>query len=131
MVKKHIKLPEIPESHQTPAVKQLLDFLVQQQEIISGQAETIQALQDEIAILKGIKPKPKIKPSKMDEDSNSSKDKGGKSSDKRPGSEKRAKTAELEIHQTVELPAKNIPEGSEFKGYKDYVTQGIRMPSLT
>jgi len=35
-------------------------------EIIQNQAEEIQGLKDEIAILKGQKPKPKIKPSNLD-----------------------------------------------------------------
>ena len=51
------------------------------------------------------------------------KDKDGK----RAGSEKREKTGELKIHNKISIPPKNIPEGSEFKGYKDYVVQGIKI----
>ena len=40
---------------------------------------------------------------------------------KRPGSEKRQKTAKLIIHETkVVQPSVEVPTGSEFKGYQDY-----------
>jgi len=45
---------------------------------------------------------------------------------KRPGSEKRAKNAELTIHQDqVIQPAEAIPPGSRFKGYRDFVVQEL------
>ena len=53
------KLPKIDESEHSPLVVQLL-------ELIQYQSEQIQTLRDEIAILKGNKPKPKIKPSGME-----------------------------------------------------------------
>ena len=90
------------------------------------QSELIQSLRDEIAILKGQKPKPKIKPSGMNEKSEKTEDQSkSDNSDKRPGSAKRKKTAELEIHETKVITAEVIPEGSVFKGYKDFVVQGI------
>ncbi len=57
------KLPDIPEEQRTPLVIQLL-------EVIHSQMEVIQDLRDEIAILKGNKPKPKIRPGKMENGSN-------------------------------------------------------------
>ena len=46
---------------------------------------------------------------------------------KRPGSAKRSKTGELEIHQTVVVPpTEEIPEGSEFKGHADFTVVGLR-----
>ena len=50
------RVPKIPEEEITPVVAQLLA-------IIELQAKEIQLLKDEIARLKGQKPKPKIKPS--------------------------------------------------------------------
>ncbi len=45
---------------------------------------------------------------------------------KRPGSEKRQKTANLIIHETKVIPpTEEIPTGSEFKGYQDYTVQEL------
>jgi len=53
------QLPLISDEEITPTISLLL-------EIIQQQTEKIQILKDEIAILKGQKPKPKIKPSNLD-----------------------------------------------------------------
>jgi hypothetical protein len=111
------KIPQIPEDQRTPLVTSLL-------EIIQLLVESNQALKDEIAILKGEKPRPRIKPSKLEKKSKN-KDREG-SDAKRPGSTKREKTKELKIHATVTLHAKSVPEGSTRKGYEDFTVQGIR-----
>ena len=75
----------------------------------SRQAEVIQQLRDEIAVLKGEKAKPKFKASGMedgaDQDSTSTpKDDdtpGGNIPNKRPGSAKRSKTKHLAIHEHI------------------------------
>lgn len=113
------QIPDIPESERNPFVTQLL-------EVNRYQAELIQVLKDEIAVLKGNKPKPKIKPSKMEKGVKGDKDKKNSKS-KRPGSEKRSKTVELKIHETIIIPPKNIPKGSVFKGYKDFFVQGLKI----
>lgn len=111
------KLPDIPEEQRSPLVVQLL-------EVIHYQMEVIQDLRDEIAILKGNKPKPKIRPGKMENGSNDNQDK--KSSEgERPGSIKRSKTAQLPIHKTIPIQAENVPEGSKFKRYKEFIVQGL------
>jgi hypothetical protein len=46
---------------------------------------------------------------------------------KRPGSEKREKTAELEIHDEILVEPEHIPQGSRFIEYKDFVVQGIKI----
>ena len=100
------QIPDIPEGERTSLVAQLM-------EVVHYQREIIQGLKDEIAVLKGNKPKPKIKPSKMENNSNGQKDK--KSSEgKRPGSAKRSKTSELPIHETITIPVEDVPEGSTF-----------------
>ena len=91
-------------------------------EIIQLQKELIQALKDEIARWKGHKPKPKINPSQLEKDSQG---KEKNSTGNRPGSAKRSKTGELEIHETRVLKAENVPVGSTFKGYEDYTVQGL------
>ena len=57
-VKRIPRIADIPEEERTPLVVTLI-------EIIQLQQEQIQALKDEIARLKGQKPRPKIKPSKL------------------------------------------------------------------
>lgn len=110
------KIPEIREEDRTPLVAALL-------EIIQYQQELIQELRDEIARLKGEKPKPPIKPSVLETDP------GAKEQNrffgKRPGSAKRKKTRKLEIHETVIVKAEKIPPASRFKGYDDFTVQDI------
>ena len=113
------KLSEIPAQERTPLVEQLL-------EIIQLQAEQIQQLKDEIAILKGLKARPKIKPSKLDEQTSEEQKETDGEKQTEPASRKRSKTASLEIHETKILsPEVKIPEGSKFKGYDDYVVQDL------
>ncbi len=109
-----LKIPKIPEQERTPLVCALL-------EIIQFQQEQIQELRDEIARLKGQKPKPKIRPSELEKDSlNRNKQTDG---GKRPGSAKRKKAPT--IHETVILTPDNVPKGSTFKGYEDFTVQGL------
>lgn len=110
------ELPFFVESEITPAVSRLFD-------IIREMKEELEKQRDEIARLKGLKGKPKIKPSGMDKGTSDKKDGGGK----RPGSEKRSKTETLEIDDTVVIHPENIPEGSIFKGYSDFVVQDLEI----
>jgi len=113
-----VPIPVIPESEQTPLVQRLL-------EIIHQQAELLQQLRDEIAILKGLKPKPKIAPSPLETAPSPKPASDPSASPKRPGSDKRAKTAELTIHQEVIVKPLQIPPRSQFKGYEDFVVQDL------
>ena len=64
-----IKFPIIPDAsddQRSPIVDQLIDICSYQQEIILSLQEQIQILRDEIARLKDQKPKPKIKPSSLE-----------------------------------------------------------------
>jgi Transposase IS66 family len=108
------KLPEIPDDERTPLVVALL-------EIIQLQQEQIQMLKDEIARLKGQSPRPKIKPSSLEQDPKKKKRK----KDKRPGSARRRKRGVLEIHETKVIEVDNVPSGSQFKGYEDFTVQGL------
>jgi len=113
------KLPQISDfspEEVTPAVLMLLELCHYQQ-------EQIQALRDEIARLKGQKPKPKIKPSKLESGKKGEprrKDKGFRRG-------KRKKTRELEIHEERYIAPEEIPKGSRFKGYEDFTVQDIRI----
>ena len=116
------KLPDIPEKDISPTVQMLLDFIDQQNALILQQAEEIQHLKDEIARLKKQPPKPKIKPSSLGKEKPKS---SSSSNQKRPGSQKRSKTSELQIHDTKPVEPESIPEGSLFRYYKDFVVQDI------
>lgn len=110
------KISDIPEVERTALVLLLLEALAHLK-------EENQLLKDEIARLKGQKPRPKIEPSKLEKPKPKT-----KSLDlKRPGSEKRCKTQQITIHDTIEISPENVPEGSRFKGYQDFVVQDIKI----
>jgi hypothetical protein len=133
-------LPSIPESQRTALVEQLLEQIESLLEKNREQAEHIEQLRDEIAVLKGEKAKPKFKPSGMDSqtdgDGNSDDDGddgGGANRSagrrrKRAGSSKRSKTQHLRIHETIKVaPKLPVPGGSRFKGYRDFIVQDLRI----
>ena len=110
---KRIELPKIPEQEQTPLVKALLRVIAQLAEQVQRLEEGNGRLKDEIAVLKGEKKRPTFKPSKMEEQAGQERD---EQRGQRPGSEKRSKTQELEIHEERLIAPQEIPEGSRFKG---------------
>jgi hypothetical protein len=129
-----LNLPDIPETERTPLVDTLLGVIEQLVQENSGQAETIQQLRDEIAILKGEKGKPKFKPSGMEEkagthsdgDRDNNGDDACDNNKKRPGSQKRGKKKKLTVHESrIVAPHEEIPDGSVFKGYDDFIVQEI------
>ena len=132
-------LPNIAESQRTPLVAQLLEQIEHLLEENRKQAEGIQQLRDEIAVLKGQKAKPKFKPSGMDTETEPSGDADGSDDEdgdggakgqprKRAGSSKRSKTQQLTIHETLKVaPKVAVPEGSRFKGYRDFIVQDLRI----
>jgi hypothetical protein len=86
--------------------------------------EEVQQLKDEIAILKGQKPRPKIPPSALE---------GAQSKDKQNGKNKLSrgkhprskKTSKLEIHAKNRVEPQSIPEGAVFKGCQKFTVQDI------
>lgn len=114
-------LPEIPPEERTPLVRSLLAIIDQQQQRIQQLEELVQQLRDEIAILKGQKPRPQIAPSRLESSPRPARAEG----EKRPGSEKRPKTSQLTIHDEVWLDLDNPPAGAVFKGYESYVVQEL------
>jgi len=116
--------PPIPDDEKNPLVLQLARFIEQQANIIEQQSEQIQQLKDEIARLKNHPRKPNIKPSSLGK---KKKSKSKKSKVKRPGSKKRRKTAELQIHKDEIVEPEHIPDGSEFRYYKSFVVQDLKI----
>jgi hypothetical protein len=80
----------------------------------------IQALRDEVARLKKQKPKPNIGPSKMEGKKN-----------KRGKKRKRRKKPPLRASETKIVKAKDVPAGSEFKGYANFFVQELVIKSVT
>jgi hypothetical protein len=132
-MKTKLQIPVIPEEEQTAVAKALLGLLEQFAERLHAQDEEIAWLKDEISILKGEKKRPTFKPSKLDlqtdpdsaEPDKSAADGNGEPK-KRAGSSKKAKNSQLAIHETqCVAPQGGIPEGSRFKGYRDFVVQEL------
>ena len=109
-----VPLPDISEAECTLLVRQLLD-------IIGHLQNRIQELEDEILRLKGLKSRPTIAPSPLETPPRPPRDPG----QKRPGSAKRLKTAQLTITDEVVVPLADPPPGSTFKGYEDFVVQDL------
>jgi len=65
-----IDLPLIPDSERTPLVVALLAIIDLQQQRIQALEETVLQLRNEIAILKGQKPRPTIAPSTLEKPAN-------------------------------------------------------------
>jgi hypothetical protein len=121
------ELPDIPADEHTPLVETLLAIIRVQQDRIQQLEETVQRLRDEIAILKGQKPRPAIKPSILEARQPKT---AGQEGSKRPGSAKRPKTAELHIHHEVPLHPEGLPVGATFRGYEAYVVQELAIKNI-
>ena len=107
-----LELPAISAEERTPLIEALLGIIRVQQDRLQQQEATIQQLRDEIALLKGQKPRPDIQPSLLEaRPPKTTPPEGGK----RPGSAKRPKTAELHIHQ--EVPLHNNAMESDIREY--------------
>lgn len=80
--------------------------------------------------MKGEKKRPIFKPSKLDKETDKPKDNNSAltTKKKRAGSKRRAKNATLVIlEERVIKPKDDIPSGSGFKGYRDFVVQALRI----
>jgi hypothetical protein len=110
---------EVSTEERTPLVDRLL-------RIIEEQRAEIRQLRDEIARLKGLPPRPTLRPSTLNEphpDPAHRKQRRGK----RPGSAKRQKTPELMIHETIPVPLEGLPEETQRNGYEDFVVQDLKI----
>ena len=121
-------LPDIPAEQRTPLVEALLAMICAYQDRMRGLEETVQKLRDEIAILKGQKPKPKIAPSQLEQPARRPLLGEGQ---KRPGSQKRPKNAELTNVQESRIPYPDPPAGSVSKGYEPYTVQELVIRAQT
>jgi hypothetical protein len=116
-----MELPEIRPEERTPLVEALLAIIQQLLDRVQQLEETNQQLRDEIAILKGEKPRPKISPSVLESPSKPTPPQDSK----RPGSAKRPKNSQMIIPKEVVLHPPNLPPGAVLKGYEPYVVQEL------
>ena len=117
-----VPLPEIPPEQRTPLVEALLAVICAQQDRIAKLEETVQQLRDEIAILKGQKPRPTIAPSRLEQPAPEAPPADGQ---KRPGSTKKPKNAQLTITRERRIDYPDPPAGSVSKGYEEFVVQEL------
>src|SRR3954462_574447 len=82
---------------------------------------TVAAQRDEIARLKGLKGRPQIKPSGMEKPSQALTQERAAGKRRR----KRAKSADLTIHEERIIKAGPVPPGSRFKGYQTFVVPDL------
>ena len=102
---------------------------VELKEQVLWQAELIRELRDEIAILKGQKGRPVIKPSQMDkqtDNDNNDGSAGGRGRRKR-ATEKQPKTARIDIHEIRKIAVVDVPAGSRFLGHREFTVQDLRI----
>jgi len=126
-----MELPEIRPEDRTPLVESLLAIIQVLLDRNRQLEETVLQLRDEIAILKGQKPRPQIKPSRLESATPPSQQEASpkEGSAKRPGSEKRPKKSQLTIHHRVLLHIDDLPHGAVLKGYGPYVVQDLVIES--
>ncbi|WP_299070926.1 transposase, partial [Accumulibacter sp.] len=91
------------------------------------QAETIRELRDEIAVLKGQKDRPVMKPSRMDKETGKDVQPGGKGRGKGPNSGQPAKAARLDIHEERTMVVIDVPDGSRFLGHRTFTVHDLRI----
>lgn len=132
--------PTIPEQEKTPTVRLLLTIIEQQQTAIEQLQGTVQqqqtrieALETEIARLKKLPKKPKIRPSTLPKDEDESDHDDTDDSDPRQGgghstgksSKPRKRKKKLIIHKTKIIKPDNLPKRSRLLGYEDYCIQDL------
>lgn len=107
--------------NETNALKLRLDVALNS---IVGLGEENQQLRDEIAILKGQKPRPKIPPSSLEGPKRKDKNKNRIARGQHP---RRKKKTILQIHNKQRIKPASIPEGAIFKGCKTFNVQDIKL----
>jgi hypothetical protein len=117
-----IAIPPILDAERTPLVVALVAIIDAQQQQTQQLQHTVQSLRDEIAVLKGQKPRPIIAPSRLETPPPKPPPAPG---DKRPGSAKRSKTATFVAPIDVIIPFPDPPPDAVSHGYEDYVVQEL------
>jgi hypothetical protein len=116
-------LPEgVPaEGEGPPWLEGLLELIARQRAVIHDLREEVQALRDEVAVLRKQKPRPTIRPSQLT--------KGEKKKRRRRGSRKPG--APPRVDRSVVVRPDEVPAGSRFKGYNDFLVQELVIKAVT
>ena len=101
-------------------LEELKALLVQALEENARLKATNAELREEIARLKGLKGRPKLKPSGMEKAAETASAKGGKRKGRHG-----ARRGALATNETRILKPDSLPEGARFKGYEDFIVQDI------
>jgi hypothetical protein len=115
-----IAVPQVPEAEQTPLVRRLL-------ELIALLIELVQQLKDEILRLKGLKTRPKIRPSPLEKPQPPRRRPRSRMGEPDSSLPRRPKAERLPIHETVVLSVPDLPEGSTLKDYEHTLVQGLKI----
>jgi hypothetical protein len=118
-----LEFPEIRPDERTPLVETLLAMIRQVLDRVQQLEHDNQHLRDELARLKGQKPKPHIQPSRLEQPEQAQ---GGTTVARRRGQPSRPKTAELTMHRTVEVHPAQLPAGATLPGYESFVVQELQ-----
>jgi Transposase IS66 family len=116
-----LDLPPIPEAERTPLVESLLGVIDRLHQRVQTLEESVHQLRDEIAVLKGQSPRPKIAPSQLTKPTPPP----TAPNQKRPGSDKRAKNASFVTPIEVRIPFPDRPPGAVSNGYEEYFVQEL------
>jgi hypothetical protein len=111
-------MTESPREISKLGLEELKALLVQALEEVAQLKAENAKLREEIARLKGLKGRPKLKPSGMEKATDAAKSAGRKG---RRG----AKRTALAIDETRILKPDSLPQGARFKGYEDFIVQDI------
>jgi Transposase IS66 family len=117
-----VPLPDIPPEQRTPLVESLLDLVRLLLDRVHELEEANQQLRDEIAVLKGQKPRPQISPSILQLPSPTT---TPTPQSRRRGKPTRPRLTELTIHREVPLHPPTLPAGAVFQGFEPYVVQEL------
>jgi Transposase IS66 family len=115
-----LAVPQVPAVEQTPLVRRLL-------ELIAFLLELVLQLKDEILRLKGLKTRPKIKPSPLEKPQPSRRKPRSRLGDADASQGRWPKAERLPIHETVVLHPTDLPPGSTLKDYENTLVQGLNL----
>ena len=102
-----------------PIVVALMNQVERLEQTLATLKEENQHLQDEIARLKGEKPKPKFKPNTASAEAKT------KSKQKKRGKPRPDRKTRIEIDETQTLDVEDLPPDARFLGYREVIVQDI------